>query len=537
MLKSLRIQNLILIESAEIPFESGLNVLSGETGSGKSAILNALSLIKGDRADSSMIRHGQDKGSVEAALDISPIHNLSKLLEEGGISHELGEELIVRREISAAGKSRVFINNQMVQLSFLKQVGHFLFEMVGQHANQKLLNLEQHREILDLFGNLQEDVAAFSASWTKENQLRQQLETLVQSEAQRLRELETLQREVEEITSAKLKEEEEQELFSEYTLLNHSESLLNKSEEIHRTLSGDKLSVLPLLSRHQHTFEELMRVDPSLKETAEIYNSVCIELQEVAYTLRNYSSRIEHNPARSEEISERLQEIDRLKRRYGSSISDIQAYKSQIEKRLKELHGADEQIETLKQQLEKIERESHALANGLSQKRKQAAIALEKAIVTELRSLNMPKVEFACAITPQKRSHSGDDLIEFFLAPNVGEKQVSVRECASGGELSRVMLALQTLLAGKAAIPLLIFDEIDANIGGETACVIGEKLKKIGAKHQVLCITHFPQVAKHAQHHLQISKQEQHGRTFTTVRVLNQTARQEELSRMEGKKN
>lgn len=534
MLKHLRIQNIILIESADISFEAGLNVLSGETGSGKSALMNSLNLIAGDRTDVSMIRRGAEKGVVEAVFDTSGNSSVKALLEEGGIDHDVREELIIRREISAAGKSRAFINNQQAQLGLLRKVSDLLLDIVGQHANQKLLTVENHREMVDLFGDLKHEVVAFSKSWEEENALRVQLEELVRNEAQRLRDIEMYQRELEELSSAKLKENEEEELFAEYTLLSNCEDVTSKVNEITQVLCGEKQNALAALSRVKSSFEQLMRIDPSLTDSAKAFDNALIELQEIAYTLRNYQNRIEHNPARAAEVNERLTLINRLKRRYGTSIAEIQLYQIQIQEKLSFLEDADVHIEELRSRLKSLSDQNSHLCKKITEKRQEAASKLEKAVIKELRALNMPKVEFHVINTPQKRNRYGDDHIEFFLSPNVGEHRISIKECASGGELSRVMLALQSLLAGKEQVPSLIFDEIDANIGGETASVVGEKLREIGKQHQVLCITHFPQVAKQAQHHLQISKKEHEGRTVTLVKELNKNEREKELTRMLG---
>lgn len=536
MLKQLTIQNIILIETAVIPFESCLNVLSGETGAGKSAIMNALSLLTGERADAGMIRRGSEKGSVEAIFDIDSHPHVKRLLEESGIDHEEGNELIVRREVSAAGRSRAFINNQMVQLGVLRSISVWLLDLIGQHANHQLLSIENHRSILDLYGDLEKDVSVFSNNWTKENEKRRLLDELISSEAQRLRDIDRYQRELEELEEAKLKENEEDELFSEYTLLTNAQELSGKVHDIYETLSGERQAVLPVLNRLRGLFDQLVRIDPSLSEIAKEYESVLIELQEIAHTLGKYQSNIERNPSREIEVNDRLSLIDRLKRRYGASVKDIQAYQMDVREKLKQLMQTDIRIEELHQELNQLEKQNNILGQQITQKREIAALCLEKGVVEELRALNMPKVEFYCRVSSQRRSQTGDNQVEFFLRPNVGEHDVAVRDCASGGELSRLMLAIQVLLAGKKKTPTLIFDEIDANIGGETASVVGLKLKEIGQKHQVLCITHFPQVAKQGDHHLQISKNEQNGRTITMITILSGANRKKEIMRMLGGK-
>lgn len=535
MLKELRLKNIVLVESASILFKEGFNVLSGESGSGKSAIINALSLIAGDRCDLSALRRDADKGSVEAVFDVEGLPLLLDLLEASGIDHEPGNELFIRRELTASGKSRAFINNQLAQLTLLRQVSDHLFNMVGQHANQKLLSLDYHRKALDLAGDLQLDIKTFAKSWDEENQTRQTLETLVNSEAQRLRELEMCRIELEELQEANLKEGEEEEVFEEYTRLSNADALAETVGQITGTLSGERNGVLPILNRLKSTFEQLAKLTPALTDTAASYQNALLELQEVSHTLNQFEGRIEHNPQRADHLSQRLEIITRLKRKYGQTIQEIHAYEEKIQAKIKTLENADIQIEDLQSKLKQLSEKNQKLANELTTKRKKAAKLLEEAITDQLHDLNMPKAQFHIEIASQSRNSHGDDRIEFFLTPNIGEKQISLRECASGGELSRVTLALQAVLAGKENIPTLIFDEVDANIGGETASIVGEKLCEIGRQHQVLCITHFPQVAKQAQHHLCISKQEQNGRTITQVDSLDNTTRERELARMSGR--
>lgn len=534
MLKHLRIQNIILIEQAEINFEKGLNVLSGETGAGKSAIMNALNLICGDRSDSGLIRRGFSKGIVEGLFDVSELSTLLLLLEESGIDHSADEELIIRREISSEGKGRCFINNQPVQQSLLKKVTNSLVDISGQHANQRLLSVDKHREMTDLFGGLEEDVSEFSKNWAKEVALESKLSDLIISEAQRLREIEVCLMEIEELREANIKEGEDEELFAEYSLLANADELATRVSEIIESFTAERQPVLALLNRQKVHFDQLVRMDPSLADTAKSFENALIELQEVAYTIQKYQGGIEHNPNRMEFINERLSLINRLKRKYGSTVSEIKAYQKVAETKLRTLESIDAQIIELKDQLTECSAHNRALSNSLSKKRAQVSKQLEIAVIEQLRALNMPKVDFHCVLSPQKRNKWGEDKVEFFLSPNVGERQVPIKDCASGGELSRVMLALQTLLAGKECIPTLIFDEIDANIGGETASIVGEKLREIANEHQVLCITHFAQVAKQAHHHLQVSKQEQAERTFSTVKSLGKKERQQELQRMQG---
>lgn len=534
MLKALHIHNLILIESADIIFENNLNVLSGETGSGKSALMHALGLVAGDRTDVGMIRRGCDKGSVEAIFSIDHLSDLSAILEESGIDHEKGQDLIIRREMASSGKSRCFINHQAAQQTLLKRIGSHLIDIVSQHATQRLFSVEQHRILLDLFGGLSADVQEFKYAWEKEIALGAELDRLKNSEAERVREIGVCEMELEELDEALLREGEEEEIFAEYTLLANAEDLSSKVKEIVNALAGEKQPTVTQLLRQKTTFDQLVAIDPSLKETADTYKNAVLELEEVAYTLRDYKSRIHHDPDRLQQINERLAVINKLKRKYGATIPDIEAYHQRTKVKLKALENADCRIEELSEELEAASQTTEALAKKLSQQRKKIGQQLEKSLTEQLHTLNMAKAEFIVEITSQKRCGTGDDRIEFFLVPNVGEHRIAIKDGVSGGEMSRVLLALQTLLTGKSATPTLIFDEIDANIGGATAVVIGNKLKEISRKHQVLCITHFPQVANQADHHLQIAKEENKGRTVSRVRSLDPTAREEELLRMVG---
>jgi len=534
MLKELRLNNIVLIESTTIQFGPGFNVLSGESGSGKSAIMNALNLIAGERCDLSILRKGAEKGCVEAVFDIDHHQELLQLLEEAGIDHQQGDDLFIRREFSISGKSRAFINHQLAQLSLLHRTTDLLFDIAGQHANQKLLAIEHHRQVLDLFGNLQKDAKAFAACWEEEMHVRKTLEQLIASEALRMRQIEVCRMEIEELEAASLKEGEEEELFAEYSQLSNADELSQKVGEINRLLTGDKIAILAHLNRQKALFDQLIRLAPHLTDTAASFENALLELHEVAHALRNFESRLEFNPQRMQELNERLELITRLKKKYGSTISDMQNYLKQAHENLFSLENADAAIDELQSKLEILSNNSNVLSDQLSAKRAQAALSLQNAVSAHLHALNMPKAEFYIEITPQKRTRFGDDKIEFFLMPNIGEHRVSLKECASGGELSRIMLALLTLLAGKENIPTIVFDEIDANIGGETATIVGEKIREIGLQRQVLCITHFPQVAKYAEHHLRIFKQEIDGRTITSIDILDNQARQRELIRMQG---
>ncbi len=524
MLRSLQIQNIVLIEQAELAFHEGFHVLTGETGAGKSAILKALRLVIGERADLQALRQGADKGMVEALFTTPDHPQFYKLLEEAQI--DWAPELTVRREMAASGRNRAFINDQLIPLHLLKQLGEHLMQICGQHANQELRNHDKHRELLDSYANLHEARISFAAAWQHETKLKQELETLQKYESQRLRDIDEAQRQFEELSEAQLKEGEEEALFAEYTLLTSADELASGVGQVYEALaeSGN-------LKNAFHQLESLQKLDHALRDPAEVLRSALIEFEELAYTLRSYLGRIDNNPARTEEINRRLALLTKLKKKYGP---DPIAYLQQLEGRLEELQGADDRAEKLAVDLQATHELTQQLAQKLTQQRKTGAEKLAKEMTKQLQTLNMPVVEFHVRVAPHTRCLHGDDEVVFLFAPNMGERLIAISDCASGGELSRLMLALQALLAGNSFMPTLVFDEVDANIGGETATVVGQKLADIGAGMQVLCVSHFPQVARHAHHHYQVSKQVSQNRTTTHVIALTGKARDKELLRMVG---
>lgn len=534
MLKTLRISNIVLVDRAEISFSTGFNVLTGETGSGKSAILQALNMIKGARSDTGLIRHEEERATVEATFDIAHITALNTQLDALGVHHEKGEELIIRRELHRSGKNRAFINNQQVQLGVLKMLGEQLFDLVGQHASRRLMEEGADRTILDLFAGTEELKRELKKKWASLVALKKELQNLSENEAQRLREIEICRMEIEELQRAAVKPGEDEELFAEYARLLHSEERAKNAFEILHGLGESEDALLPKLRQLNSLFGAITKVDSKLEEVSKTYQSCLLELQEVAHSIERYHSQIECDPEKLQEIDARLRLLHQLKRKYGPSLNEVFAYLEKKEERLAQLESADLSGEKIENELQILSLQIEALAGALTKERTRAAADLEIAMQGQLRALNMPQATFEVLIQPENRTQNGNESISFFLRPNVGEKKVRIQECASGGELSRIFLALQTLLAGKEEIPTLIFDEIDANIGGETATVIGQKLETLGNTHQILCITHFPQVAKCARHHIQISKQEKSGRTYTEARILNNSERKKELLRMSG---
>lgn len=534
MLRQLRISNVILIDNIDISFENGLNIVTGETGAGKSSIMQALALALGGRAESSMIRKDTSKAIIEANFVIHPQNALFHLLNEAGISYEQNEPVVIRREIAAGGKNRSFINDQIAPVSLIEAIAPCLIDIVGQHSHQKLLTLSYHREILDCFGRLQPLLNQVKAAWEEEIALRKELKTLEDSTPGRLREMDVCRMELEELRSARIREGEEEILFQEYSRLSHAEEIAAKTQEITSALKGGRQGILPFLHKQKSILEDIVEMDASLADTLLSFQNTLIELEDAHYTLERYQEKLESNPKRLGEINERLNVINRIKRKYGNTVEEIERCQSSLDQKLKQLEIAGDQIPELQERLGHMQAKSEMLAEELSKKRHEASAELERLLTCEIRSLNMPKATIQVKISRQQRGILGIDKIECYFSPNVGEQMIPLKECASGGELSRILLAVKTVLAGKDHVPTLVFDEIDANLGGETASIVGDKLNSLGKEYQVLCITHLPQVASQGEHHFQIYKEERMGRTVAEIIKLDKKSRHLELTRMLG---
>ena len=535
MLKNLTISDIVLIEKVDISFKSGFNVISGETGAGKSVIMEALAQVMGEKSNSNLVRLGASKGTIQATFDIGNIDGLKNLLEDFGVEHDDTEDLIIKKEIALSGKSRSFINNQQVISSVLKKVSAHLFQVVSQHAKSLLFDPNKHLEILDLYGDLEDERKEFSTLLDQERKLKKELENLQSNQEKRQNEINIFKRELQEIEQANIKENEEDELFLEYCKINNIEELRQLSDEINKALTGDQKSVIATCTAQLQNFEKLVELDSCLEESYKIFKSTKLELEEVAYTLNAYQSRLEYDPGNFEEINERLKTYNILRKKYGPDVIDVLRYRDNLTEKLDKLEGADNTIEDFLLQITKAGEKLDLQARKLGENRRAAGKNFEAEITTHLQSLNMKKSEFFTRISAHERTKFGDDHIEFYFRPNVGEKEVSIRKSASGGELSRIMMSKACVMSAKERVPTIIFDEIDANVGGKTATIMGEKLKSIGGNCQILCITHFPQVAAQSLHHIKISKEEKNGRTLTFAHILDDRLRKEELARMMGK--
>jgi DNA repair protein RecN (Recombination protein N) len=533
VIKHLVLNNLVLVDTCQIHFASSFNAVTGETGAGKTALIEAIGLSLGERADTALIRKGCDKAYIEICFDIESLPKIKELLEESGLSCESGEDLVIRREISKEGKNRAFVNCRMTPLPLLQKIGAELIDRISQHAHQALRTAESQRALLDLFGELGGDVKIFQLAYAQEKELREKSEQLQQLSLRKERDQEIWGSQLEEIKSANLKAGEEEAAFEQYQKLANAQELM---EKIDLMLKGLSEGALPQTSKCIKLCDSLLSYDKSLSDAASLLHESHIALTEANRFLQSYSQNLESNPATFQHLENRLSLISKLKRKYGQTCEEIQAYADKIATELSTLENLSEEIEAVEGRLKTAKEETDKLAKHLSTKRKVAAERLATALTKELQELNMSGAELTIELSEAARGSFGDDTIQFWLKANTGEHPGRVKDHASGGELSRLLFAIKVLLAEKNNTPTLIFDEIDANVGGKTATIIGEKLAELGKHRQVICITHFPQVASKANTHFAVQKIESDGRTLTQIEQLSKQSRELELLRMLGGK-
>lgn len=528
LIKRLVVNNLVLIEQGEIEPGPHFNAITGETGSGKTALIEALHLCLGERAETDVIRKGSDRAFTELTFFLSPSARVRKTLEEAGLDAE--DELVIRRELSKEGRSRAFINCKAVPLPLLQEIGRALIDLIGQHSHLTLRSSEAQREALDLFGSMEKTLVAFQESYREEKEKTVRLEELEALGATKERDEEVWRFQLEELKSAHLKEDEEDQLFSTYEKLSHSQEIAEKVCKQIEILSA----LIPQLNQLLRTNGTLSTYDPSFSSVGALIQEALIPLKEGLLTLERYSQQEWGDPKRLAYLEERLSLISKLKRKYGSTFKEIMAVQEQLEEKLLKLSTLAENFELAKAELGKTREKCALLAKELTEKRTSSASLLQNKLTELLQELNMGGARVEIKVLPQMRGPFGEDLVQFWLQANPGENPCLVKEHASGGEVSRLLFALKILLAEKNQTPALIFDEIDANVGGRTATLIGKKLKELGRHKQVLCITHFPQVATQAQTHFQVQKVEIEGRALTQITCLTQEERERELARMSG---
>jgi DNA repair protein RecN (Recombination protein N) len=544
MLKYLEVSEFALIEHLEIEFERGLNLLTGETGSGKSIIVDALGLLLGEKGYVEMIRTGAEKAAVVGLFELDD-QRLRRKIQECGLGLN-AEALIIKRELASSGKSRAFVNNQLAPVSFLKEIGRFLVDIYGQSGEQALCQEEAQLQLLDVFagaGDLVGEVRELHSRYQEKNQ---QLAGLRRSEQQRLRHMDLLAFQIGEIEKARLtSEDEEERLIVEQELLANAGKLYQLASSTYTELYEAETSASTALKHACRLLEELGRIDKRCLGFLEQLQSVRINVDDVALSLREYSSNIEVNPQRLEWVQNRIADIDRLKRKYGNSVREVLEHCKNSKTELETLQKADENVANLESERGNLKEVYGIKARELSEKRKAAARSLERNVEKELAQLGMAKTRFRIAFLehrpPQETDSEGGELgggadgmdrIDFLISPNPGEDLKPLVKVASGGEISRIMLALRTVSTIDGHDKTLIFDEVDAGIGGQTADVLGQKLKRLSKRNQVLCVTHLPQVASYADQHFYIEKRLEKGRTLTHVSFLDGRARVQEIARM-----
>jgi DNA repair protein RecN (Recombination protein N) len=549
MLKELSIRNLAVIEQLHIEFKAGFHVLTGETGAGKSIIIDALTLIIGGRGSSELVRYGCDKAEIEAMFDLTQDHPVWETLSSLGIEAGADEHLIIRREITSAGKSSSRINGQLVNLTMLREIGDFLVNIHGQHEHQSLLKVEEHLHWLDLFGEsaIMKSKKAYLQSYDTYTKLQKELRELQETSKQALQMLDLYRFQIEELSSAELREGEDELLTDEKRKLAHAEKLSQHTSEAYDLLYGTSRGLEAAGKAIQH-LQDIVNLDPSrLQPLLEQAQTAYYQLEDAAYQLRDYRDEVEFNPTRLDQIELRLDALSSLRRKYGESIPDMLTYLDKIKGEVETIENKDEIIRKLEHSIKQQEATLIQKALKLSEDRKRIADKLAMDIEDELRDLQMQRTQFQVQLerardekgieiqgTKIRYTKDGIDQVEFLMAPNPGEPLRGMSKIASGGELSRIMLAMKTIFARVDQIPVLVFDEVDTGVSGRAAQSIAEKMSALSRSCQVFSITHLPQVACMADVHFAIHKEVDQERTFTRVQELQEKERIEELARMLG---
>jgi DNA repair protein RecN (Recombination protein N) len=551
LLQEILVRNFALIEEIRLEFDPGFNVLTGETGAGKSIIIDALGLALGGRFSAEMIRAGAENALVEAVFIVDGRPEFETYLKELGIAVGEDRSVIIQREVSAGGKNRCRVNGQLVTVLSLAKIGEYLIDIHGQHEHQSLLFPEKQLELLDEYCGarcleLRSELSRVHHEWrTLETEYR----ALRQSEADLARKIDLLQFQLDEITAAKLILGEDEELLKEKEILSSAEKLYAAATDSYRALyeSAEGRAAVELLGDAERSLSLVAEIDSRLEPILQTLREAAISVEEVSRELRGYQEEVQFDPERLVEIEARLDEIGRLKRKYGGTLAEILQFADNCARELESIARREERSRAIDGDLDQIRRRLGALAERLAVERRAGAAALEQAITKQLGELNMEKTQFKIGLTQAETPEgvpfegrsvevtaAGADKAEFLVAPNPGEGLKPLAKIASGGELSRIMLALKAILAELDQIPTMVFDEIDVGIGGRTAQAVAEKMLLIGRTRQVISVTHLPQIASMAKHHFYIEKQVSENRTAVNVRSLNINERVEELARMLG---
>ena len=539
----LRIKNLALVADLTLELQAGYNAITGETGAGKSILIGALNLALGQRADRTLIRSGADSCAVEAVFDISKLRApLKNFLDENGLEPCEENQLVIKRVFTAAGANKQFVNGSPTTLATLATLGEWLVDMHGPHEHQSLLQPAKQLAILDAFGKLEPRREEFASLVRERARVETEKSALIVDEKTYAQQLDLLRFQVREIEGAKLQPGDDEQVEAEHQRASNSARLLELTQRALGLLSEDESSVLAQAGALGRVLHDLQRVDGGAQSLVSAHDQSIAAWRELQSELSRYADGVELDPARLAELEERLNLLQSLKRKYGSTLGDVIAFGADAKQKLQSLEQRDAELARLNAARQKLDRELQRTGQQLSAERKKLIAKLSKAVAKELSALGFAQSQFDVAFNPKSQipnpqssiSSSGLDTIEFQFAPNPGEPARPLRAIASSGEMARVMLALKTVLAAEDEVPVLVFDEVDANVGGETANAVGEKMKQIARTHQVLCITHLAPVAAHADAHYVVTKQVRDGRTISEIELLNKTARVEELARMLG---
>lgn len=541
MLRLLRINNFALIDHLEIEFSSGLNILTGETGSGKSIILGALGLVLGDRASTDSIRSGTTACQVEALFSLEDDKELRARLQSYGLDQNT-EEIIIRREINTQGKSKIYINDTLAAVSTLKTLGALLIDIYGQGEYQRLLRLDEQRRFLDEFAGNEPLLDEIGSHYQKVKEAAHKRKLLLGNEQDRYKQIDLLQFQRDEIEKVAPKTGEDQELENNRKILSNASKLNELTQRCYGFIHDNDYNLIGLLKQATDGLHQLQNIDGRLTATHEQMNHVRFTIQEAAYFLRDYMEGIEFDPQKLELIEDRIHLIERLKRKYGPTIEDILKYQTGIQEELKALESYEENEKLIEEELAACLAQYLKTGEKLTASRDQASSRLEKKLEKELKELAMEKVRFQVVMKTdllepvhadaERITQHGLDRIDFHVAVNPGEALKALNKTASGGELSRIMLALKCLSSGDSDSSTLIFDEVDTGIGGNVALLVGKKLKTASRNHQVICVTHMPQIASFSNRHFRVFKEERNGRAITRIELLEGENRIEEIARM-----
>lgn len=539
MLKLLSIKDFALIDNININFDKGLNIITGETGAGKSIILDALGLILGDRATTDLIRKGANKTVIEATFDISGNTKIKKFLDDNEIEYE--DELIIRREITTKGTSRCFINDIPTTLGNLKEAGNYLVDLHGQHEHQSLLDVSNHLKMLDEFGNISNDLNKYQKIYHKLLEIIKQRDELKNQENLLKEKLDFYSFQFNEINAVNPLQGEDENIENELKILENSEKLIELSSISYDLLYSSDNSVVNLLGIIEKNINQIVKYDKTKIDYINLLNNVSENINELANNLRSYLDTIDLDPQTLEEKRSRLLELNNLKRKYGKTIDEILEYKNKIAKEIDIAENFNDKLAELENTINKLYQELFEIAKILSSKRKELAKKVENEVVKVLANLGIEKAKFKVQFNDdinkddiQKINYNnyGYDEIEFLISTNLGEDVKPLSKVASGGEISRIMLALKTILAKSDKLPILVFDEIDTGISGRIAQKVGEALKDLSKYHQIISITHLPQIAAFADTHFMVQKQESNGRTVSNIIKLNEEQHIYEIAKM-----